>query len=732
VILSGNAAGKTVGQLQEMAERISDVSGTQSAAAAALAEVVQSGQIAGDRIERFTAIALKMERETGQAVAETVKQFAELGKSPVEASSKLNEATNFLTASVAQQIRILEEQGRAADAARVAQEAYAGALESRLGSIEARLGTVERGWRAIVGAAKAAWDAMLNVGRPNTLEQQLEAVGKEIEKARQPFDPSAFGGNAEARAKLKANLELQASLQEQIRLERRIAGTRAEEATQAKARLAFDKAGDQYLSKKERMEREIVETRNQGAKAGATQEEIEKRILAIKEKFADKGASRAAARLDRAELGLDIERIRGESEQLVAIYSSSERRIETLRQAGLLSDREYFESKRGFINLESQAREDALQKELARLQAEKLTGAEKVQNDKKIADADARLAIVRADTSAKLEDLSLRQVQAVQREAAEFDAARQAAEDYFGSLQRRQEFELSGRGLGRRQRDTDRGEFEIRERFGSERRGMESRRAQQEIMGTFTEDAQRQYDQRLQLLDEYEARELASWQDFNRQKLLADQEWSTGAQEALRNYADSAADVAGQTEEFFGRTFDSLEDALAEFVATGKFSFSSLIRSILADLARLQARKLTGALAQLLSSAIGGAVGGGGGAGMPDDVPTRGGRAIGGPVSAGGTYQVNERGSPELLNVGGKQFLMMGNQSGNVTPGTGGISIVNNTQGRIDKVEQRTMPDGERVLILQQAVEAVAASFNDPNSRVSRSMRGNYSVTRNR
>ncbi len=44
-----------------------------------------------------------------------------------------------------------------------------------------------------------------------------------------------------------------------------------------------------------------------------------------------------------------------------------------------------------------------------------------------------------------------------------------------------------------------------------------------------------------------------------------------------------------------------------------------------------------------------------------------GGRASGGPVSAGRMYEVNERG-PELLNYGGKQFLMMGAQGGSVSP----------------------------------------------------------------
>lgn len=727
VILSGNAAGLTVGQLQQMAERISDVTGTQHAAAAALAEVVQNGTIAGESIERFTTVALRMEKETGQAVSETVKQFAELGKSPVDAATKLNEATNFLTASVARQIHVLEEQGRVADAAKLAQTAYADALTDRLDSIEGRLGTVERGWRAIVGAAKSAWDAMLNIGRPDTLEQQLAAVSKEIEKARQPFNASPFGGNAEARAQLADNIALQASLQEQIRLMKRGAESQAEQAKQAKARLAFDKAGEQFLTKRQRMEQEITKARNEGAAAGASQIEIEKRIAQIREKFADKSAGRAASRLGRAEVGLDIEKIRGESEKLVGIYASGERRIESLRQAGLLSDREYFESKRGFINLEAQAKEAELQKEIARFQQEKLTGAEKLQNDKKIADAQAKLAILRADTSAKLENLSEQQIQATKREAAEFLAAQQAAEAYFQATARRQNFELAGIGKGRQQRDFERGSFDIQERFGSERQRLEIARAQKELQGTFTEDERRAYDQRLGLLDQFEARELQSWQDFNKRKLEAEQDWLGGAQEALHNYADSTQNVAGQTEEFFTRTFSSLEDALAQFAATGKLSFSGLIRSILADLARLQARKLTGALAGALSSAIAGAFGSvntGSVTGADMDVFSSGqsatfGRAIGGPVSARGMYQVNERGTPELLNVGGKQFLMMGNQGGTVKPGGGNIHIVNNTQGRIDRVEERQTSDGDRVLVLEQAM---VAWLENPNSKVSRTL----------
>ena len=43
------------------------------------------------------------------------------------------------------------------------------------------------------------------------------------------------------------------------------------------------------------------------------------------------------------------------------------------------------------------------------------------------------------------------------------------------------------------------------------------------------------------------------------------------------------------------------------------------------------------------------------------------GRQFGGSVSSGGRYRVNETGEPELLSVGNKDYLMMGNKSGHVT-----------------------------------------------------------------
>lgn len=118
-----------------------------------------------------------------------------------------------------------------------------------------------------------------------------------------------------------------------------------------------------------------------------------------------------------------------------------------------------------------------------------------------------------------------------------------------------------------------------------------------------------------------------------------------------------------------------------------------------------------------------------------------GSREHGGPVSAGSLYRINEAG-PEVLSTGGRDYLMMGSNGGHVTPNNqiGGtpakITIINQTSANIGKVTEKTLPSGERVLIIQEAaklaVATTAAHLRDANSSTSRAMAYNYSMQRSR
>lgn len=756
LILTGNAAGMTVGELQLMAERVRTVGSTHSEAAAALAEFAGSSNISGQSLEKFAAVAIRVQRETGQAVSETVKQFSELGKDPVAASIKLNETTRFLTAEIYNQIKALEDQGRTSEAALKAQDAYADVMNRRMDQLAGRLGTIEKAWRDVAFGAKLAWDAMLDIGRPDTSSEAIDKAFVARESLEKQLQSAEKWGDKE-RAKylqnqLEANKKIINGLRARGDAERQQAQKSKKDAEQASNAIGLSKYLDdsKYADNKTRRSLDLKKENAEfsaavkGFAVGSVEYETafarhQNNIAKIKEQYRDKAGAKAALQIEKAQLGMDVANIQKAGEQLISSYSNAEKVMESLRSAGLIGDKEYYESKRAFIRLETDAKEEALQQEISRHQQEKLTGKDRIDNDKKIADAQAKIAILRGDASAKLEVLSNQESTAVKRLQLSYLAASQAAQDYFDSIQRQQTRDLSAIGQGAQRRRFDSGLNQIEDRYAGQRRDLENQRAQLELEGKFTDEARAQYETRLGIITDFQAKAIASYSDYYANLIDKQGNWQLGMSEALQNYYDESRDIYKQTADLFANAMQGMEDSLTKFVKTGKLDFKSLADSIISDLIRIQIKSMIssasgggGGLSALLGAVFGGF---GGGIGMSTNsvgslgsLGLSGGRASGGPVSAGAAYLVGEKG-PEILR--------MGSQSGHVIPnheiGGGGamkVTIINNTTGRIDRVEERQISPTERALIISEAVQATSAQFSDPNSKMSKTFGRNYSSQR--
>lgn len=97
--------------------------------------------------------------------------------------------------------------------------------------------------------------------------------------------------------------------------------------------------------------------------------------------------------------------------------------------------------------------------------------------------------------------------------------------------------------------------------------------------------------------------------------------WS-GVGQGLKAYIDEVTAMADQMKAVVGNAFRGMEDALVEFVKTGKLSFSDLVDSIISDLARLMIRQtITAPLANALSSGLSGL--------LPSFTYHQGGRGLG-------------------------------------------------------------------------------------------------------
>lgn len=85
-------------------------------------------------------------------------------------------------------------------------------------------------------------------------------------------------------------------------------------------------------------------------------------------------------------------------------------------------------------------------------------------------------------------------------------------------------------------------------------------------------------------------------------------DWTVGASQAMNTYAEQAADVASQTRNLFSNAFGNMEDAVVNFVKTGKLSFKDFADGVIEDLIRIQVRQ---AAAGFLGTAFGFLSGGG-------------------------------------------------------------------------------------------------------------------------
>lgn len=137
---------------------------------------------------------------------------------------------------------------------------------------------------------------------------------------------------------------------------------------------------------------------------------------------------------------------------------------------------------------------------------------------------------------------------------------------------------------------------------------------------------------------------------------------------------------------------------------------------------------------------VGGMAGGGGGSdglsGFLSLNDNFSGLATGGPVGAGGIYEVNEGGKPELLQMDGRNYLLAGKGGGSVIPAVADTSgrasrsngdVVIHNYGS-QKVTTQRRPDGRT----EVTVREMAASLQDPNSPMSKAMKSVYNLQRPR
>ncbi|EOZ4844433.1 TPA: phage tail tape measure protein [Pseudomonas aeruginosa] len=629
IVLTGNYAGTTAGQLSAMAASLARANGTQYEAVAVLSEITATGKFTVDQIEQVATTSIAMQEATGKAVSDTVAEFSKLADEPVKASQQLNEKYHYLTASVYEQIAALDQQGDSLGAAQLAMDAYSQAMDERASQIVENLGTLETAWKTVAGVAKGAWDEMLGVGRTETPEERLEQLTKG-----QAFQPGRAVASGAVFGPLGWFNELRKAYQRSSMSddERGKQFTDALQEIQDEGEKAQKARLDRYLEDEairgqQSMDKLLESVRTNKEKRDKLNRELDRSIAAIQaanpndERLRPENIAAARKAIDQKykdpktpkgpSTPLDqssVTEAKSRLDQLQTDFRNAEQKLQAQQRAGLLSYADYVAQRGELISQNKDQVTAAYEGEIQALEAlrdkSSTTAAQRISLDQKIAEARNNMVKAQKKADADLEVLQL-------NEQGRLKKQDQAVKAYSDALQQQQDaLALQGQraaaavGMGAQQR-----------RLFDQRGSLDDRFAQQRLdLASQYGDGSRgmsldEYNDRLKAL---EANHAAMTQQLQRNYAdlqAAQGNWVNGATSAFADYIDSARDVAGQTYELFSNAFSGLEDAVVTFVTTGKASLDDFVRTMIGDLARMATRQLGASL--LSGFGLGGGTDGG-------------------------------------------------------------------------------------------------------------------------
>lgn len=647
--LTGNAAGYSASQVEKMARALSDTAGISEGKARDLAAgLAGTGQFVGKNLDLAEEAAARVQKLSGQSADEVVKDFASMSKGVASWAAEHNRSFNYLTAAEFQHIKALEDMGNKEEAMRANMTALNKAFADR----QQQLGYIETAWKNITEWASKGWAAMMNWGKPESNDDKLAGLKRELAQIESLANQPMTGGlgDASRMAARRDGEARRATILEQMRL----------------LQQSIDKAENERLEKAKAMAKE-------------------------REKIDEIQSGKLSA-LQNSGIQLEIEKAKGASEAQIAILEQTGQKIENQYRAGLITEEKYNTDKldiaKRVLNERMALAEKEMDLEQKRPTSTKVDVAQQqvklqaLRNELAKLGAEATQAELKADGE---RTFFLRQMN---EEVAKFSRTQQTHIEQI-----KLEAEAAGMSTLEYRKHTE--ALRIDKEAADAAKGKAP-----EFVAAINAEAEAQ-----------KAATMAALEHANAVKT----DFGTGVKDAMKDYIENTANAANQAKTLFTNAFKGMEDALVDFVKTGKLDFKSLADSIISDLIRIAIQKqITGNLATAL-----------GGSDFMASAKSFFGFANGGIMTPGGSMPLNTyasggvANSPQMAIFGeGKTpeayvplpdgrsipVAMQGNGGANVT-----VNVVNNASGTQARTQERQDSQGNRVIDVM--IEQVKASI---------------------
>ncbi|WP_232465740.1 phage tail length tape measure family protein [Burkholderia ubonensis] len=624
---TGGYLGTSTEQMLAWSNRLQDGRTSLFAIREAMAQVAATGRVMGDDLGLATRAAIGMAADIGIGTDKAAESLAKIQDDVLKWVSEYQKAHHTFNASQIEEIENFVKQGDTASAFRTVLNGIAGAHEKIAADADKHMGAVLTWWRqwgAIIDRVKGA---IMNIGVPSTLTQQ---IGEQLAKVEQLQGALAAHSGAavngpngliSAREALAIEMKKLDVLRDQQAEQFKAIRQREKDAKEGDAAVRVGEylRSNKYATPKERqaldlqVEKEAFATATLDLdKNSAKYEEALKRHQGNITRINELYARRTRHHVNEGGLNSELARLEAANRVIEKEAKRSESTLKAQREIGLVDSETYFQRLHDI-----QAK--ALDQQIANAkQREQVASAKKEKSAYETAsaaykDLAAQREQIDKDLNSSFEKLSAQRAANVTKFSMQEAAAYGAQVDKYAD-ERHTRFMLAD------EKAKYDGLTALRDQFERKMASLA------ESYSGPTAD-QKEYQERSRIAGEFYRRAVEAYQ-AHQEEIQAARE-SFGAQ-FKKGYADlvgSSQTTAEAVASGFRTAFDSLGSGLETFITTGKASFSSFATSVLADLAKIALRQAEIATFRSMASAF--------------SFFSEGGpvlhRATGGPISGPGT-----------------------------------------------------------------------------------------------
>ncbi|HCU6073318.1 TPA: phage tail tape measure protein [Escherichia coli] len=659
LVLSGNQAGLTADRMLVLSRAGQAAGLTFNQTSESLSALVKAGVSGEAQIASISQSVARFSSASGVEVDKVAEAFGKLTTDPTSGLTAMARQFHNVTAEQIAYVAQLQRSGDEAGALQAANEAATKEFDDQTRRLKENMGTLETWADKTAQAFKSMWDAVLDIGRPDSSADMLAKAEKAFDEADKKWQwyesrshrrgkTSAFLANLRGAWEDRANAQLglsAAMLQADLEKAREMAAK--DWAESEASRLKYTEEAQKAY---ERLQTPLE-------KYTARQEELNKALKDGKILQADYNTLMAAAKKD-------YESTLKKPKQSGVKVSAGERQ-EDRAHAALL----------------------ALQAELKMLEQHSGANEKISQQRRDLWTAESQYAVLHEKLSADVLDgqkksLSIEEKSLLAHEKETLEYKRQLAElgDKVEHQKRLNELAQQADKFAQQQRAK-------RAAIDAKSRGLTDRQAAREAT-----------EQRLK--EEYGDNPLALNNVMSEQKktwAAEDQlrgSWMAGLKSGWSEWEESATDSMSQVKSAATQTFDGIAQNMAAMLTGSEQNWRSFTRSVLSMMTEILLKQAMVGIVGSIGSAIGGAVGGGASASGGTAIQAAAAKfhfATGGFTGTGGKYEpagIVHRGefvftkeATSRIGVGNLYRLMRGYATGGYVGGTGSPAQMRRSEG---------------------------------------------------